>query len=62
MTTTEVSLTCRQQGKVYGIVFLFKYNSPTGESDSIASKGTVDHALGEEIFFAKQVCIYLTLY
>lgn len=36
-------------------MFLFKYNSPSGENESVAFKGTVDPDLGEEIFFAKQV-------
>jgi hypothetical protein len=51
----EVCLTSRQQGKVYGIVFLFKYSSPSGESANLASRGAVDHDLAEQIFFAQQV-------
>jgi hypothetical protein len=48
-------LICRDQGKLYGIVFLFKYSSPTGEDLSVTSRGTVDPELGEQIFFAQQV-------
>ena len=45
-------LTSRQQGKVYGLIFLFKYKGP---NNNIASTGTVDPDLAEQIFFAQQV-------
>lgn len=44
---------------MYGIVFLFKYSSPTGENANLASRGTVDHNLAEQIFFAQQVDLSL---
>ena len=40
---------------MYGIVFLFKYSSPSGENADLASRGTVDQDLAERIFFAQQV-------
>ena len=49
---TSSMLTFRQQGKVYGLIFLFKYKGPT---NNIASTGTVDPDLAEQIFFAQQV-------
>jgi hypothetical protein len=48
-------LYCRERGKVYGVVFLFKYSSPTGETPNVTSGGIVDYELGEQIFFAQQV-------
>ena len=51
----------REQGKVYGIVFLFKYSSPSGENADLASRGTVDHDLAEQIFFAQQVAMSLCI-
>lgn len=46
----------RERGKVYGIVFLFRYNSPSGETAKLEPQGIVDQELGEQIFFAQQVC------
>lgn len=52
----------REKGKIYGIVFLFKYSSPTGENANVASRGTIDYDLGEQIFFAQQVNNNLTCF
>jgi len=45
----------REQGQVYGVVFLFKYGSSPVNASNTASTGTVETDLGEEIFFAQQV-------
>ena len=43
----------RQAGKIYGVIFLFKY--PTGETRSDTPKdGTFDHEAANDLFFAAQ--------
>lgn len=43
----------RQAGKIYGVIFLFKY--PTGETRSDTPKdGTFDYDAAEDLFFAAQ--------
>lgn len=43
----------RQLGKIYGVIFLFKY--PTGEkATDVPKDGTFDHEAAEKLFFAAQ--------